>query len=302
MLEFNISFHFYADDTQLYFSLKPTDKKSIDNLLSCLDKIKAWMALSFLQLNQNKCEIVVFGPPDSVRSITDMLGPLSNLVSPFARNLGVIFDSDLSFDRQINAVVKNSFFQLRRISKIKPVLSPQDLEKVIHALVASRLDYCNSLYLGITDKSLNRLQLVLNASARLLTGTKKYESIRPKLATLHWLPLRQRIDFKVLLLVYKAQNGMAPGYISDLIPPLARARSGLRSEKQKLLADKPGKFKKRSGDRAFAVAAPKLWSKLPLTIRLAPSIGIFKSELKTHLYKKAFPNQPSPRNRSLSLP
>lgn len=96
--------------------------------------------------------------------------------------------------KQISSVVKTSFYQLRIISKLKSVLSYNDLEKVIHAFITSRLDYCS--YLGLPLKLVARLQMVQNAAARLLTNTKKYEHITPVLASLHWLPVQSRIQFK----------------------------------------------------------------------------------------------------------
>ena len=128
--------------------------------------------------------------------------------------------------------------------------------------------------------------MVQNAAARLLTGTKKYDHVTPILASLHWLPIHFRIQFKILLFVFKALNDQAPSYISDLLTPLAYTRS-LRSSDQALLSIPRSRLKSK-GDRAFAVAAPRLWNKLPLDIRLAPTISIFKSKLKTYLYSLAF--------------
>ena len=156
----------------------------------------------------------------------------------------------------------------------------------MHAFISSRLDYCNALYKGIGQQALSRLQLVQNSAARLLTGTKKREHITPVLASLHWLPVNFRIDFKILLFVFKALNGLAPQYISDLIQIYTPARS-LRSESQLLLVEPRTKCKTR-GDRAFSVAGPRLWNTLPLHIRTAPTLECFKSRLKTHFYSLAF--------------
>ncbi len=153
---------------------------------------------------------------------------------------------------------------------MKPFLSVQDFERVIHAFISSRLDYCNSLYMGINQASLNRLQMVQNAAARLLTGVRKREHITPVFA-LHWLPIRYRIDFKVLLLVFKALNGLTPVYLSDLLSAHNPGRS-LRSSNQRLLKVPRDKLKSR-GDRAFTVAAPKLWNSLPVSIRTASRQG-----------------------------
>ena len=147
-------------------------------------------------------------------------------------------------------------------------------------------NYCNALYLGVSQSSLAHLQLVQNAAARLLTSTRKHEHITPILASLHWLPVHFRIHFKILLFAFKALNGLAPPYLAELLRPYTPARS-LRSEGLVLL-EVPRTKRKLRGDRAFAAAAPKLWNNLPQHIRLAPSLSTFKTSLKTHFYSLAF--------------
>jgi len=150
------------------------------------------------------------------------------------KTLGVIFDPTLSFDKQISAVVKSSFFQLRSIARIKRMLSKNDLETVIYAFIISRLDYCNSLYLGLPKSFLERLKLVQNAAARYL-ALKKHAHITPVLASLHWLPVKFRVDFKILLFVCKALHGCAPRYICNILTPHTTSRS-LRSSNPFLLS------------------------------------------------------------------
>ncbi len=173
---------------------------------------------------------------------------------------------------------------MRLISKIKPFLSRKDLEKVIHAFIFSRLDYCNSLYYGVQDKSLGRLQLIQNAAARLLTGTRKYEHITPILRELHWLPVSYRIIFKILF-VFKALHGTAPSYIVDLIQTKKSKRT-LRSESLSLL-EVPRTYRNLRGDRSFVAAAPRLWNGLPLYFRQCSTLREFK-HLKTYLFTVAF--------------
>lgn len=162
----------------------------------------------------------------------------------------------------------------------------KDLEKVIHAFITSRLDYCNSLLVGIEQSEINRLQLLQNAAARLLTGTKKFEHITPVLSSLHWLPVKHRIDFKILLFVFKSLNGLAPEYLSALIK-LHQPSRALRSADQMLL-DVPRSLLKSRGDRAFSVVAPTLWNTLPQSVRTANTLSTFKKQLKTHLFSLAF--------------
>ena len=177
-------------------------------------------------------------------------------------------------------MVSTCFFHLRVISKIKSFLSFSDLQRVIILLIFSRLDFSNSLYLEINKETLNRLQLVQNAAARLLTRTKSREHISPVLASLHWLPVSYRVKFKSLMFVYKALNGLAPDYIKELLDTNPSARSLRSSERGDLKV--PITQKAKRGDRAFSVAAPKLWNKLPLNIRTAPELHTFKTLLKTH--------------------
>ena len=281
-----VSFHCYADDCQIYLPLQRNNPGSINPLLICLNEVKAWLASNFLSFNDSKTEVLVFAP-SSFRSFPPgNLGPLEPYLKPVATNLGVKIDAELKFDKQISASVGKSFFQLRRLSKVKPYLSINMFKTVIHSFMISRLDYCNALYAGVDQALISRLQLVQNAAARLITGTRKREHITPVLASLHWLPVRYRIQFKILLLAYKCQNGLAPSYLSDLIHPYVPARD-LRSADQNLL-DVPAVRRKPRGERAFSVAAPKLWKTLPLSVRQAPSLQSFKSRLKAHFYALAF--------------
>ncbi len=107
-------------------------------------------------------------------------------------------------------MVKSSFFHLRNLAKMKLCLT----FKSLHALISLRLDYCNSLYKGINQASIQRLQKVQNAAARLLLNIKKRERITLSLVSLHWLPVQYRIDFKLLLLVHTSLHGLAPTYLS----------------------------------------------------------------------------------------
>ena len=155
--------------------------------------------------------------------------------------------------------------------------------QVLHAFVTSRIDYCNGLLYGLPECEIAKLQRVQNAAARLLMSCKKYISIN-----LHWLPVRYRINFKILLLTFKALYGMAPSYISDLIYTKTNTCYLLRSNEGVLLKHPSGKMKKSIGDRSFSVAAPTLWNALPVSLRSIKCISTFKSNLKTYLFKLAF--------------
>ena len=284
--EHNIDFHSYADDTQLYISTEPNDATAINSITNCLLAINKWMNDNFLKLNEDKTEVLLCGPKSKREMLIKNLGGLTPCLKPEVTSLGVILDSDLNFNSHINKVTKTAFFHLRNIAKVRPFINQNDAEKLIHAFISSRLDYCNALFTGLPKKTTERLQLIQNSAARLLTKTKRREHISPVLATLHWLPVTFRIDFKVLFLTYKALHGQGPSYIANSLINYTPART-LRSSNAGLLEVTRSSHKK-IGDSAFVNYAPKLWNKLPINIREANTLDIFKRQLKTYLFTEAF--------------
>ena len=134
------------------------------------------------------------------------------------KNLGVIFYDKLSLDSHNKNICKTSLFHLKNISIIRSFFQDKTAAQLMHALVSSRLDYCNSLLQGLHFCSIS-LQSIQNIAARILTRTRKYEHITPMLKKLHWLPVASRIDYKILLLTYCAINIISPAYIQQLITP-----------------------------------------------------------------------------------
>ena len=281
-----VNFHFYADDTQLYLSVAPDEPCALDPLVTCLTSIKCWMSENFLKLNEEKTEVLIVGSNEQRESIISRLGNLNVENGTAVKNLGVIIDAELKFDTHIKHVTKIAFYHLRNIARIRTFLSLDDATTLIHAFVFSRLDYCNALYSGLPKKSIDRLQLVQNAAARVLTKTKLREHITPVLASLHWLPVAFRIDFKVLLLVYKALNGLAPSYLGDCLVRYVPERP-LRSSNADLLVVPKMNYRKY-GEAAFCFYGPNAWNALPLQLKRAASVEIFKAQLKTYLYTRAF--------------
>lgn len=185
----------------------------------------------------------------------------------------------------MKAITKSAFYHLKNISKLRGLMSKKDLEKLIHAFISSRVDYCNGLFTGLPKKTIKHLQLIQNAAARILTRTKRTDHITPILKSLHWLPVSYRIDFKALLLVFKSLNGTGPLYILEMCQQYTSLKS-LRSQEKKLLV-KPS-VRTKCGEAAFSYYAVQLWNQLPEEIKNAPTVASFKSRLKTKLFSDAF--------------
>ena len=285
-----VNYHLYADDTQIYVSFDATNSAhALSTLNVCINEIRSWMLSNDLMLNDSKTEFLVITSPYLSADLSPIhidIGSSQVKRSEKARNLGVIFDSNLSMDNQILNICKSCFFHLKSISAIRNLLTDQAAASLIHSLVTARLDYCNSLLFGLSDKKIKKLQRIQNAAARILTRQPKGCHITATLEKLHWLPVEQRITFKLLLLTYRAFYGTAPTYLCSLINQYAPSRS-LRSTNQLLLSI-PKTRLKTYGDRAFYAAAPKSWNALPLYIRQADTLQYFKSQLKTYLFKQEY--------------
>ena len=193
-----------------------------------------------------------------------------------------MFDSHISMDAQISSVCRATHFHLRNIRAIRHLLTDDAAASLVHALVTSRIDYCNSLLFGLPDCKLNRLQRIHNIAARIVSRCSKSDHITPVLHSLHWLPVQQRITYKLMLLTFKCIHGLAPSYLAELVSLHQQPRA-LRSGSQHLL-HVPRSRLKTYGDRCFEVAAPTEWNKLPMALRETKSLPMFKSMLKTHLF------------------
>jgi hypothetical protein len=287
----SLGYHFYADDTQIYISFDSLSCDSSVQLLSAVfDEVQSWMASNKLLLNPSKTEFLLLGTPQQLKKF-DGLKSLKlgdSIVEPAdaARNLGVVFNSTMSLTGHVNSICKSSYMFIRDIRRIKRYVPMSARISLANALVSSRLDYCNSLLTGINKSNILKLQRVQNSLARAITNTSKYEHITPVLKSLHWLPVQQRIRFKLGLIVYKTLNSSQPQYLKSVLIPQTYHYSMRSSDCLCLVIPKSRTV---LGERAFSVAGPSFWNSLPVSVRCAQSHVSFRSRLKTYLFQIAYP-------------
>ena len=282
----------FADDTQVYITCESSD--SVTKIENCVVEIRKWMKLNFLSLNDSKTEVVYFSSKfKRSEPICDHIKIGDSVIckSSSVRNLGVVFDDNATMSKQVTNICKSASYSLWRLGKIRHLLSDKTAEKLIHALVSSRLDYCNSLLTGIQDYNLSKLQAIQNSAARLLLRIRKRDRLHmtPVLKQLHWLPVAFRINFKILCIVFKCIHwANAPKYLKTLINTKENKRTNLRSSSSITLQQPFVKTLKNYGDRAFSVIGPQLWNDLPVKLRKICDFSVFKRGLKTHLFRKSF--------------
>jgi hypothetical protein len=207
------------------------------------------------------------------------------------RDLGVTLDQELTFAPHLHSLSRACYYQLRQLRTIARSLSPTATATLVHSFVTIRLDFCCSLYAGLPAARLSCLVRVLRSAARLIGRIPKFDHISSyMLDVLHWLPLRQRIEYRLAAFVWRCLLGLAPVYLTELCSPTLSARGSrsLRSAEQGLLSVPFARTSTRQS-RAFSVIGPSTWNGLPLALRSLPRTPSqsFLSQLKMVLFGRA---------------
>ncbi len=221
-----------------------------------------------LQLNLEKAELLVFpATPTLQHDFTIQIDSASITPSSSVRNLGIIFDDQLTFKDHIAKTAQFCRFALHNIRKIRPFLTQHSAQLLVQALVISRLDYCNALLAGLPSCTIKPLQMIQNAVARLVFSKPKRAHVTPLFVSLHWLPVAARIKFKTLMLAYRTATGSAPLHFQSLMTIYIPYRS-LRSTSERRHVV-PLQRSTKSLSRTFSFTVPGWWNKLPTPIRNA---------------------------------
>ena len=247
-----------------------------------MSDLKILMARRKLKLNDGKTEIIVIR--GNLRNVSAAnfgemsFGDTQLIPCESAKNLGVGLDSSLSFRSHIDSIVKTCNFHIRNLYMIKDFVNRKNLVTLIHSLIISKVDYCNSLFIGLPNVILKKVQSVLHRAVRLIFNLPRVPTTS-SLIELHWLPLKARIEFKICLITFKALKFNQPSYIRELLS--FSSHEGLRSTNDPYHLHEPRAVGQRGFvNRSFSYIAPHLYNKLPITIKLIDSLNTFKSHLK----------------------
>ena len=245
---------------------------------------------NFLKLNEDKTELMDIGPYVSPIKSVNLGGFSINPVGK-AKNLGFLFDHQMNLDDQVNAVSRQCYLNQRNLSRLASKLSHDLKVQMVHSNILCFIDYCNSVYCGLTEKNLHKLQKIQNNAVRFifgLYGKKLKEPISPYLKKLHFLPVKFRIKFKVALLVFKCINNLGPEYLKNLIQLRDIKRRSSRLDDDFYILKMPPRCNFSRSEAAFSHQGPLIWNELPFSIRSLTSLPDFKSQLKTHYFNMAF--------------
>ena len=291
---FNLSHHLYADDTQLLKRTRIDDTGStIDRLQQCIKAIHGWCSSRRLQLNPSKTEVIWFGTKTSLKRMenidltqhvgNDVIGSASSV-----RDLGVILDCELSMKKHISKVTSVCYYHLRRLKTVRRILGEKTTASLVQAFVISRLDYCNSILAGLPKSSIVPLQRVQNVAARLIRALGPRDHVTSTMRDLHWLPLEQRIIYKLCSLMHLVNTGHSPQYLQELVTLTSDipSRSRLRSAGNRRYETPATRLK--IGERCFSFAGPAAWNSLPAALHDIRDHRVFKRYLKTELFNRVY--------------
>ena len=288
----------FADDHNIRKKFTPTipgkEKEALQIMELSLDRIIEWMNKNRLKINPTKTELMYIASRRQIKKCSEntiRVGEDRINRTAEVKLLGVWLDEHLSYEQHILKKCKSAMLSIYKIRNLRSYLSQEACQVLIHSLVFSHLDYCNSLLFGLPECVICKIQRVQNIAAKLVLNLGKSESPRLAMFRLHWLPIRYRLDFKIALLMYKCYKGEAPKYLSDLLDIEQRTESSrrLRSHQaNNVLYRIPFTRAKTFADRSFSVAGPKIWNGLPTDVQHSETVDSFKTKLKTFLFRKCY--------------
>ena len=271
----------YVDDTKLLMSFRLQDQSSVmDKMNKDLLKIRNWCFDNQLLLNPDKTKLIIFGSRQMATKVEDFrLSLLGKELVPVkvVKDLGIILDSNLTYNEHIITTVSACMKRLGQINRVKHAFDQRTLTIIINSLVFSKLFYCSNVWSNTTERNLDKLQAVQNFACRIISGARKFDHITPILKRLQWLPVRDQLYYRQAIMCFKCMTGSAPGYLTEQF--IKRSDVSKRSTRNAQALDIP-LFRSASGQKTFYYQVVSLWNSLTPKLKLCQSQREFKQSLK----------------------
>ena len=286
----SITHHSFADDLQLQMSAAPDEiSELLHSKQSYIGDVKAWATANMLRLNYNTTELILV-TSKRTKHLHNLPTPITieNAQVPFkqsVRHFGFTLDCHLTMNTHISNIARTYYFELRRLASIRGFQTSTETATLVSAFALSRIDYCNSLLLGSTHDVTSHLQRMQNYAARVCLCLPKSSSITTHLKSLHWLPVKVRITYKIACLCYHCHSSTAPSYVADMLHEKpSHTRNTRFSSCTMPFLNRPAHSKATLGDRSFSFASSSVLNSIPNDVRCVPSLSSFESRLKTYLF------------------
>ena len=289
----SIIHHSFADDLQLRMSAPPDGiSEQLHSILSCISDVKAWATANMLKLNDSKTELMLVTSKRSKHlhylptSIT-----IGNAQIPFkqsVKKLGFTLDSHLTMNAHVSNIALTCYFELRRLASIRRFLTSTATATLESAFVLSRIDYCNSLLFGSTHDVTSHLQRIQNYAARVILRLPKSSSITIHLESLHWLPVKVRITYKIACLCYHCHSSTAPSYITGMLHRSHCTPVTLAPAHNPCLFSIDLHTVRQHFVIVLFFASSSVWNSITNDVRCAPSLSSFNYRLKTYLFRSVY--------------
>mgnify|MGYP002716484922 CR=1 FL=1 len=282
-------YHMYADDVQCYISSPTKDiAKVYSNLSTDIKAICTWSSKNGLKINAMKSKFIIIGSRKILSSFdySDIPGllvdgtmvPLSDNVT----NLGLAINKHLSWNDHINNICKKAYGSLHSLYRLKHFLPEPVKASLVQTLVISHLDYCDTVYIDLTEVQSKRIQRIQNACVRFVHNARRYDHLTDYYRQLRWAKMHARRQLHVLMLLWKIIKYKQPTYLYDRFKFLSESHTfNTRSKERSTLVIHPHKSDFLA--KSFTLTASRAWNSIPCDIKNSPSLTIFKRKLKEYL-------------------
>ena len=292
--KYGLHIELYADDSQWYMGFSPLSERSetVQKVQMCMSEVKSWMASNFLKVNFDKTDVIFLS---NQLSHSIFLGNISctiegkefiNNPNQSVKSLGVQLDNSLSMKNMVMNCVKNCYFNLKKLGGIRNNLSKYDKLTMVKSYVISHLDYCNALYANLSKTLLMKLQKVMDACVRFIFNLPIRSDVEVSAKSVHLLPIKSRIKYKLCLIAYKVLNGEAPSYLDEIVDLKIPTNIGmqLRSTLDTIILELP------EFENTIKYKMAKSWNSLPFELRNCRKIETFKRQMKAHYFSIDYPD------------